>query len=252
MDQDRVAKAWALIAAHAVRDGVPVSLHHVCTACAEAVHTSGAGMLITRGQGLGDPVLATDENTAELEELQFTLGEGPCADALSGDGPVLAADLSSAESRLRWPVLAPAAVRCRMLAIFSFPLQLGAVRVGVLNLYRDRAGPLLGGELADALIYADAALLLVLDDRGGIDAALRSVRGGFDEWRSEVHQAAGMVSAQLDVGVEDALVRLRAFAYAQDRRLARVARDVLERRLRFTREHGPGPDLGEEPDREPA
>ncbi|HEU5475498.1 MAG TPA: GAF and ANTAR domain-containing protein [Actinophytocola sp.] len=179
-------------------------------------------------------MVATDDNSAELAELQFTLGEGPSADAMSGAEPVLAADLSAPASRCRWPMFAPAATRRGVLAMFSFPLALGAVRVGVLDLYRDRAGGLAGEELADALVFADAALLLVLDDRGGITGAYPDlVDGGFDEWRAEVHQAAGMVSVQLGLGVEEALVRLRAYAYARDRRLVEVARDVLGRRLRF-------------------
>jgi hypothetical protein len=234
VNQDRVVRAWALITEHAHGEGASPSLRHVCVVCAGAVAATGAGLSITRGRGRHDPVVATDANSVELAELQFTLGEGPSADALGGAGPVLAPDLSGPSSRRRWPVFAPAATKRGVLAMFSFPLALGAVRVGVLDLYRDRAGPLSGEQLADALVFADAALLLVLDDRAGITAtAADLVDGGFDEWRAEVHQAAGMVSVQLGVGVEEALVRLRAYAYAHDRRLAAVARDVIERRVRF-------------------
>jgi hypothetical protein len=42
-----------------------------------------------------------------------------------------------------------------------------------------------------------------------------------------------MVSVQLDVDVEEAFLRLRAYAYAGDRRLTEVAGDVVARRLRF-------------------
>jgi hypothetical protein len=57
-----------------------------------------------------------------------------------------------------------------------------------------------------------------------------------------VHQAAGMVAAQLEVGVGVALLRLRAHAFAIDRPLAEVARDVVARKLRF--DHGSGLDDG--------
>ena len=42
-----------------------------------------------------------------------------------------------------------------------------------------------------------------------------------------------MITVQLGVTAAVALVRLRAFAYAHDRRLRDVARDVVARRLRF-------------------
>ncbi|HET9138222.1 ANTAR domain-containing protein [Actinophytocola sp.] len=252
MDQDRVVRVWALITEHAQREGASASLRHVCVVCARAVAATGSGLSITRGRGRHDPVATSDAASAELAELQFTLGEGPSADALDGAGPVLAADLSAAASRRRWPVFAPAATKRGVLAMFSFPLELGAVRVGVLDLYRDRTGPLSGAQLADALVFADAALLLVLDDRGGIPAAYADlVDGGFDEWRAEVHQAAGMLSVQLGVEVEEALVRLRAYAFTQDRRLAAVARDVIERRVRFDGGRaGKLPEGGNEPDGE--
>jgi hypothetical protein len=48
-----------------------------------------------------------------------------------------------------------------------------------------------------------------------------------------VHQASGMIAVQLGVGVGEALVRLRAYAFANDRRLTEVAADVVGRRLRF-------------------
>ena len=52
-------------------------------------------------------------------------------------------------------------------------------------------------------------------------------------YRAEVHQASGMISVQLNVSLAEALVRLRAHAYAQERPIAEVAADVVARRLRF-------------------
>jgi hypothetical protein len=42
-------------------------------------------------------------------------------------------------------------------AVFGFPLRVGAVRLGALNLYRDWPGPLSGDHHADALVVADVA-----------------------------------------------------------------------------------------------
>jgi hypothetical protein len=168
-----------------------------------------------------------------LEELTLTLGEGPGVDAFGG-GPALAADLTASECLARWPVFAPAAAQAGIGAVFALPLQVGAIRLGVLDLYRTRPGELHGGQLADALLLADTACALLLDaaqrDRPGPNGHGPEQAG---LQHAEVHQATGMITVQLGVTVAVALVRLRAYAYAHDRRLRDVARDVVGRRLRF-------------------
>lgn len=251
VENGRVARVWATIRQHAERDGEPPSLRHVCSACAAAVSARGAGLSVNRGHGVQEPVCAVGP-ADELEELQFTLGEGPSVEAFAREAPVLVADLSSARTNRRWPMFAPAAHERGVRAVFSFPLQAGIVRAGVLTIYREVDGFLSTVELADSLVYADAAMLLVLN-RGKQLASdtEHQVSDGYDERRAEVHQAAGMISVQLGIGVEDALVRLRAHAYAENRRLADVARDVVARRLRFTRERADNPDSeGPDPERE--
>ncbi len=235
----RGARVWESINACARLEGVAVSIRHVCVACVQAVLADGAGLSMARGARLHEPVFATDPRSHELEELQFTLGEGPGMDAVSSDGAVLVADLSAGESASRWPVFAAAAVMEGVRAMFSIPVQAGAVRLGVLDVYRDRAGPLTGGQLADTLAYADAALVLALDRRGGISPRTEELFDvEFARRGAEVHQAAGMVMVQTGVPVADALARLRAYAYAHDLRLADVAADVVARRLRLPPDEG--------------
>jgi len=126
-------------------------------------------------------------------------------------------------------------------AVFAFPLRIGAISVGVLTAHRGVPGPLVEGQLADALALAEAVGVLLLHGApvgdGGDGVLLgEGRRGGWagpGTHRAEVHQATGMVSVQLDVSLAEALVRLRAHAYAQDRGIAEVAADVVARRLRF-------------------
>jgi hypothetical protein len=244
----RAGRVWAAIDARALVEGATPSIRHACVACAAAIGAIGAGFSMTRGPGLRgaglrEPVLATDPRSEELEELQFTLGQGPCVDVAGGDGPVLVGDLSSAASRRRWPVFAPAAAERGVRGLFALPIGAGAIRLGVLDLYRLNAGMLSDGELADALAYADAVLVLALDQRGGIAFDLRD--RGLAVRRAEVHQAAGMISVQLGVDVIDALTRLRAYAYLNNRRLAEVASAVVARRLVFQPDTwGIGPEMG--------
>jgi hypothetical protein len=191
---------------------------------------------------------ATDEVSERLAELQLTLGEGPCPDACSYGGPVLVSDLGEAEAGRRWPVFAPAARQAGAAAIFAFPLRIGAIRAGVMGLYRDRAGPLSAVQLGDALIFADTATLLMLDspDQAAGEAAAGSGPGGqpagLAAHRAEIDQATGMLTEQLGVGIEEAFIRLRAYAYAHDRRLADLARDIVARRLRLGPDQRPSKD----------
>ena len=118
-------------------------------------------------------------------------------------------------------------------AVFAFPLVMGAIRVGVLGLYRKTAGSLSPGALADVLVCVDAALLLVLNSRAGTDGGDGWPGDGWSDDHSQVYQAMGMVSAQRVVGLEEALALLRAHAFAHDLTLDEVAAAVVTRRLRL-------------------
>jgi hypothetical protein len=134
----------------------------------------------------------------------------------------------------RWPGFGPTAVAAGARAVFGFPIRLGAARFGALNLYRDRPGELTEDQHADALVLAGVSARAVLEMQaraplGGLAAELEA---GAD-LRLVVHQAAGMIAAQLDVGLAEAIVRLRAYSFANDLSIIEVAEDVVARRLRF-------------------
>lgn len=214
----------------------PVTLADVCTALVGAVGVDGAAATVVLPTKMRETVYASDTIASELAELTLTLGEGPDVDALEG-GPTLAADLMDPGWLTRWPVFAPAALACGARALFALPLQVGSITVGVLDLYRAVAGSLDREQLADALLLADTACALLLDAghdrRGSADGQQPAYLG---MRHPEVHQATGMLIVQLQVSAAVALVRLRAYAYAHDRLLHDVAREVVARRLRFSPE----------------
>jgi hypothetical protein len=119
-------------------------------------------------------------------------------------------------------------------AVFGFPLRIGTVRLGALNLYRDRPGPLSGQQHADALALAGMAARWVLDAQAAAasGAVPRQLEADAD-FRFLVHNAAGMISVQQGITVTDALIRLRAYAFTHDRLLTEVAQDVVDRKLRL-------------------
>jgi hypothetical protein len=204
-------------------------------ACAELLAATGAGLSLAQGGTPREPLLASGPLAEELEELQFTLGEGPCMAATARRSPVLVPDLAGPSAHSRWPVFAPAAVDHGVRAMFAFPVSAGAALVGVLDVYRSAPGSLRPQELADALVLTDAVLVLALDERGGIAPDLGNLLDTtVSARRAQVHQATGMVAAQLGVSMTDALAALRAYAYTEGRRLIDVAADVLARKVRLS------------------
>ena len=140
-----------------------MSAADVGTAAVAAVGVSGAWLSVAGGADGAHLMRVSDVVSERLAGLELTLGEGPSLDAAASGGPVLASDLAAVETAGRWPVFAPAALRAGAAAVFVFPLRVGAIRAGVMGLYRDRAGPLSAAQLGDALVFADTATLLLLD-----------------------------------------------------------------------------------------
>ena len=205
----------------------------LCDVALDITTMSGAGIMLMDGDLPRGSVCTSNGVSALIEDLQYALGEGPCVDAFSQDRPVLEPDLADPDVP-RWLAFAGPALNAGVRAIFGFPLRVGAVRLGALNLYRDWPGPLDDDQHADALVMADvtAQSLLVLQadaPPGSLAAALMADA----DFHYVVHQAAGMVAAQLDTSVANALIRLRAYAFANDRPLTDVARDAVARKLRF-------------------
>ena len=205
----------------------------LCRACVDLIAVTGAAIMLMDEQGNASSLGLSDDVTGVVEDLQFTLGEGPGIDAHALSRPVLGPRLDDSLNG-RWPTFAPAAVDRGIQAAFAFPLQVGAVRLGALDLYHSRPGALDQAQFTDAATMADIITRAVIAVQAGAspgELAAEMNDEGF--LRSQVYQASGMVSKQLDVSIGDALLRLRAYAYAESRPINDVASDVVERTLRL-------------------
>ncbi|MYW90415.1 GAF and ANTAR domain-containing protein [Amycolatopsis rubida] len=216
-------------------------MSRICALAVAELKVTGAGATVLSASANGAAadyrralVHATDPVSSGLEDLQLTVGEGPCRDAFVAGGPVLVPDLAAAATR--WPAFGPAATGLGAAAVFSFPLQLGVVRLGSLDFYRDRPGPLSRAQVTDALVLADLATATVIDQ---LDGHASSDLSWLADSHAEVYQAVGMVQVQLGVSTDAALLRLRGHAFAHDVTLADVAGQVVTRTLRFRPEEDP-------------
>ncbi|SHN65162.1 GAF domain-containing protein [Geodermatophilus obscurus] len=196
---------------------------------ARTLPVSGVGMALMTDEGPAGTVAASDDGALQLEELQFTLGQGPCVDASRTGRPVLAPDLA-VTSRQTWPQFGAGADAAGLRAVFALPLQVGGIRLGVLDLYRDTAGELSREELTGALSFADAATHLLLDLQAQDTARRMPPPHALEvlDDRAEVHQATGVVSVRAGVSPAQALALLRARAYAEGRPIGHLAGDVLD------------------------
>lgn len=210
----------------------PDSAVGLCRATVDVLAVSGASLMVmTDGSPL--PLAWSDPVSGRLEELQHSLREGPCVDAHVSGRSVSEPDLARPH-RARWVAFGPAAFAAGAAALFSFPLRVGGVRIGALTLYQATAGDISEEQRADGRAVAYVAVNLVLAIQaeapdGALGADLEMLVG----YTAALHQASGMVSAQLGVPVGEALMRLRAHAFTADRPLVDAAADVVARRLRL-------------------
>lgn len=221
--------------------GLRERLDRVCAVAGAQVAVDGAGVTVLGGRNAGpaghrDQVAGTGALTRRLDELQLTTGEGPCLDAYASGEPALAGDLTTETTR--WLGFAPEAIAAGAVAVFSLPLQVGAARLGTLDMYRTVAGPLSREQLADALVLAVLATeaLLELAEQvvpvPGPEADTgRPAVGWLSDVHAHVHVASGMVSARAGIGVDAALLRIRAHAFASGEPISEVARRIIDRDL---------------------
>ena len=215
--------------------GRPSVLARLCRVGADV--TGGGGVGLSRlVAGLPEVVEASDAGAREVEMLQMTHGEGPCLDAIASYRPALEPDLASARALDRWPKFSRSALDHGVAAAFAFPLLTGGTAVGALDIYSAERGYLDDDVVEDAIILADLAALAVdrgvdLSEIAGVDSVVEPAEAW--AYPAVVHNASGMISEQMDIGADEALLRLRASAFVMDRSVADLARDVVDRKIRL-------------------
>lgn len=213
----------------ALREGTAGDpLQRVAQACVDLLPVDGVSISMMSGTQHRETLYASDEISAHIETLQFSLGEGPCFEAFHTRSPVLVPDLGAATA-VSWPVFAAEIADQPIGAIFAFPLQSGAIRIGALDLYRRSPGWLTQTEVGTALQVVDIATLALLGLQ--VDPAEGEWVLSLPRDREQVHQATGMLIGAFRIPPEQALARLRAYAFTAGRMVEDVADDIVTRRL---------------------
>lgn len=204
----------------------------LCSVLADVLSVSGAGITVMGG-GQAGPVCVSNQRVAALEDLQFTMGIGPCRDAFRTGAPVHAPTFDPSISA-RWPAFVDVARESGISSVFAYPLMTKGAKVGVLTLYQDGEGDLSAEQHDDSLAISRILTETVLSMQDAAPAG--ELAAGLEasvDYRAQVHQASGMVAVQLGVPVAEALLRIRARAFAVGRPIGLVAGDIITRKLRF-------------------
>lgn len=207
-------------------------LEALCLSCQKGANADGVGLALLSSDGTPEPTYVSDSRSRLIEDLQFTLGEGPCVEAAASGSPVLLDDVRAvSDATYRWPAFIKEVESSDVRAVFAFPVRIGAIALGTLDLYRNNPGTLSSQELAAALKSVDqiASVLLDLGAAGGDGVSEPS-------YRMVVHQAAGMIMVQTGTNIAAALARLRATAFSEDVSINDLAADVVSGRRTFSEE----------------
>jgi ANTAR domain/GAF domain len=210
----------------------------LCEVCVTLFGVDAAAISLLFDRASSGTLGSSGASARVYDELQFTLGEGPCLDCVALGAPILVTDLANAGD-VRWPTYGPAMLDHEIRGIFAIPVVLAGEYVGALDLFRVRPGELPAEYLAGAIVAAELAGIPLLDLMDSdLQAAVNDPKSS--AWaelnalsRVEVSQATGVLVAQLGVDPAEALVRLRAHAYATNRSATDVARDILDWRLKL-------------------
>ncbi len=180
-----------------------------------------------------ETVCASASIAATFDELQFDLGEGPSWDAMHTRRPVFVDDVHSVQSS-PWPALQKATRNIDVGSVYAFPLSVGSLDIGAVSLF-SRGATRFTDEIiddAEALIRVVARLVL----RRSLIANPPTINLEDNEGYSRriVHQATGMVLAQLNLSAADALLVIHGHAFSQGQTVREVATNVVTRRLDFS------------------
>jgi GAF domain len=218
-----------VVAAHVEHDRDPAS--SLCLASVDVLGIAGAGLVLMSGAKSLDFIGVSDSVSEAVEQMEYTLGEGPCVSAYQTKVPVFDPDLAD-EGTARWPEFRRGALAAGIQAAFGFPLLIEQICIGALNLYHDQPGVLTDDQVADALVIAQFASRSVMAWQA--DAPPGTLAWQLERapsHRVEVHQATGRISVQVGISLDDALVLLRAYAFSHDRPIGDVAAEVASGHL---------------------
>jgi GAF domain-containing protein len=201
-------------------------LTQVATYAVQAIPgADGAGLTLLE-EDRADTIVATAPFVTEVDDIQYGMNQGPCISAAREGQTVLSGSLGGDS---RWPRFGGRVARLGVHSVVSLPLTTPDGVVGAMNVYAhdknvfdDRAAKL--GEIfaAPAAIAVHNAHVLAQTRRlaNQLQSAL--------EIRGVIDRAVGIVMSRSGSTEHEALERLRSLSQHEHRKLAEVARQIVD------------------------
>ncbi|ARE38042.1 MULTISPECIES: GAF and ANTAR domain-containing protein [Rhodococcus] len=183
----------------------------------------GAAVSVFSGTA-GDLVYATDDIAAQVDELQFILGEGPTVECFRRLRPEVHHHDASDHGADEWPTFAADAYALDVRNVHAFPLVIDSVPLGVLTVYIKNPRCLTPEEERICVRCARSLVSYVFTD---LTRTPYLAAGPYGFSRADVHIASGILAARHTMSIDHALRRLQSDARAQHRRVTVLAREVI-------------------------
>lgn len=210
--------------------GMPLP-DRMCFACLAILGVDGGSFTLGSSEPHRMTLCATDDSAKALDDLQEVTGEGPSFTAFE-ERTIVVMQVDGDNPEDRWPLFSSAAKqRFDGYTIYAVPMKPGPQTMGVATFHQRRPAPLLVDEQTSQLLINSVAVALIKDPELLEHDHLTEA----DSWgnRARIHQATGMVMAQLALAPDDAMALLRGHAYAMGRSLSDISEQVTDRRLDF-------------------
>jgi GAF domain-containing protein len=192
----------------------------------------GAGLTLLE-ENRSDTIVSTADFVTRIDDIQYSLGQGPCVSAVADRQIVLSGSLGGDR---RWPQFGSRVARLGVHSVVSLPLITDEVVLGAMNVYAHGknaftadAGQL--GELfaVPAAIAVQNAQVLAQTKRLAtqLQAALSS--------RGVIERAIGIMMSRSGGTEAEALDRLRTLSQHQHEKLPVVAQSIVQEAVRRAR-----------------
>lgn len=203
----------------------------ICVVAAEILQCDIVSICLTVANSF-NPVATTNTLGTYLDEEQFVLGDGPTFSSRFSASPIHVENFQAKSSIDSYPAFSRVALKHDVVSAHVFPLSIGSARIGALTLYWKRPMTLSAEHYADCLILATLATAELVRSQAGIDENSANEMFESQQLRKSVLQiAAGMTAEKLNCNVIEALVRIRALAFAQDLPVTQIAKSIVNREI---------------------
>lgn len=227
MGEAQVSGTFAELAEALVSDyDLTGLLHRLADSCVAVCDAAGVGIVVADQQGELRDVAYSSEDIRRLERVQLFSDEGPCVECYRTGRAVEEPDLASAQ---RWPRFSAHAASVGIASVAALPMRLHGRTVGALNLFRSTPGRSPAAVLRTAQARADLAVVgIVLS--GGESSQRRTAESQIRTAmldRTAVERAKGFLAENGALSMDEAFVRMRAYADSLGLGLSAVARDLI-------------------------